>query len=872
MFGLGKNKKLQSNTDVTEIGAGGSRAKGTLDLDQQIQDFSGDVGQIKLKKEEKKKGSIKGGKGAKSKKARIKAISVPKTVQQSIPYYRVYTNGIIESEPGLFTKCYRLTDANFKTATQETQEDMYFAYGDLLNYFSPDVRPQILIFNRSIDMERFNKETLFEKTGDQFDSLRDDMNDVLTSKISEGQSNTTQEKYLIVSIRAENIELANGTFSRVDGEISSRIKVINEHATDPMELQERLELMYNIYNQDNDVPFFKKMNIDGKEARTFDLNWMHQLGLTTKDMIGPSSMEFEYSYLRLGDKYARVLQLRNLPTQLSAEVLTDIANVPCQALTSVHFSPMRQDEGIRLIRNQMLEINRNVAEAAKRNAKVGLGSDLISPDLEQDRKDAAKAYDDITVRDQKSILMCVMVTVFADDLDDLDKFTKLVQNRAEKHLCKMEVMSANQENGFNSCMPVGNNKVTNNRLMNTESAALFIPFESMELTQPHGTFYGVNVTSRNLIMINRLRGQNSNGLILGMPGSGKSFTAKLEMAQAFLSSEKNEIFVIDPQAEYRPLCEALGGQVIRIAPSSDTHINPFDMDITYDAKDSDDPITVKSDYICSICASAVNGRAAVLNPIQVSVIDRCVRRLYEPYLAHMEELKAKGINMTCDTTASPTFNDFYKMLGRQPEPEARYIQLAIEKYCTGSYNMFSFRTNIDTHNRFVTYDIRDIGTGMNEIGMQVCLNDIKNRTIVNRTRNVRTWIYIDELYILTQSPLCAQQLLFMWKQFRKFGGVPTGITQNVEDLLTNRESRGIINNSPFIVMLNQSDEDRREIGAMLHISESQLNYIKNADSGQGLVFCNGAIVPFVNKFPRNNKLYAYLSTNPNETAGNGIVV
>lgn len=778
---FGKNKKLQSNADVTEIGRGGPSRKSGIDIDQQIQDFSGDVGQIKPKKneQEKKKNQGKTGKGAKSKKARIQAISVPKTVQQSIPYYRVYTNGIIESEPGLFTKAYRLTDANFKTATQETQEDMYFAYGDLLNYFSPDVRPQFLIFNRNIDMERFNEETLFKKENDDHDGLREDMNDVLKSKISEGQSNITQEKYLIVSIKAENIELANGTFSRVDGEVSARIKVINEHATEPMELQERLELMYNIYNQDTDVPFFKKMNIDGKEARSFDLNWMHSLGLTTKDIVGPNSMTFEYDHLRLGDKYARVLYLRNLPTQLSAEILTDIANVPCQALTSVHFSPMRQDEGIRLVRNQMLEINRNVADAAKRNAKVGLGADLISPDLEQDRKDAAKAYDDITVRDQKTILMTVLVTVFADDLDDLTKFTKLVQNKVEKHLCKMAVLSSNQENGFNSCMPVGNNKVWADRLMNTESAALFIPFESMELTQSHGTFYGVNVTSRNLIMINRLRGQNSNGLILGMPGSGKSFTAKLEMAQAFLSSEQNEIFVIDPQAEYRPLCEALGGQVIRIAPGSDTHINPFDMDITYDAKDSDDPVTVKSDYICSICASAISGRAG-LNPIQVSVIDRCVRRLYEPYLAHMADLKAKGINVTCDPTASPTFNDFYKMLGRQPEPEARYIQLAIEKYCSGSYNTFSFQTNVNTHNRFVTYDIRDIGTGMNEIGMQVCLNDIKNRTIVNRTRNIRTWIYIDELYILTQSPLCAQQLLFMWKQFRKYGGVPTGITQNVE--------------------------------------------------------------------------------------------
>lgn len=862
---FGRNKKLQSNADVTEIGSQNAKRKSDLDLDKQIQDFSGDVGQIHSKLDtKKKKSTVKSGQGAKSKKARIKAISIPKTAQQSIPYYRVYTNGVIEAEPGLFAKAYRLTDTNFRNATQQVQEDMYFAYGDLLNYFSPDVRPQFAIFNRPIDMDKFNEETLFKKNGNEFDPLRGDMNDVLISKIDEGQSDITQEKYLIVSIKAENIELANGTFSRIDGEVSARIKLINGHSTNPMTLQERLELMYNIYNPDADMPFFKKMNIDGKESRTFDLNWMQQLGLTTKDIIGPDSMQFEYNYLRLGEKYARVLLLKGLPTQLSAEVLTDIANVHCQALTSVHFSPMRQDEATQLIRNQMLSINRNVSNSAKRLANSKLGADLISPDLKRDQKDAEKAYDDLTVRNQKSILMSVFVTVFADDLEELEKNTKLVQNAADRHLCKMSVLDGNQENAFNSCMPVGNNKVWNNRLMNTESAALFIPFESMELMQPHGTFYGVNATSRNLIMINRLRGQNSNGLILGMPGSGKSFIAKLEMLQAFLADDDVTIFVIDPQAEYRPLCEALGGQVIRLAPGSNTHINPFDMDITYDSKDTDDPVKTKSDYICSICASAISGRGEV-NPLQVSVIDRCIQRLYDPYLDHMQELQSRGSKITCDTNASPTFNDFYNLLGRQPEPEAKYIQLAIEKYCRGSYNLFAFRTNVNTHSRFVVYDISKIGTGMSEIGMQVCLNDIKNRTIANHALGIRTRIYADELYIMMQHPLCASQLMIMWKQYRKFGGVPTGISQNVEDLLTNREARGILNNSPFIIMLNQSDDDRREIGARLHMSESQLNYIKNADSGQGLIFCNGAIVPFINQFPKGNRIYDLLSTNPNET-------
>lgn len=862
---FGRKKILQSNADVTEIGKTPVSKKHGVDIEKQIQDFSGDVGSIKLeKKHEPQKKSGKLAKKSKSKAARIKAIEVPKTVQQSIPYKTVYVNGIIEPETGLFTKCYKLTDANFRTATQEAQEEMYFAYGDLLNYFSPDVRPQFVIFNRSIDREQFAEDTLLVEREDDYNHLRKDMNGVLMSKISEGQNNIVQEKYLVVTVKADNIELANGTFARVDREVSAYLKKINSVSTIPMTLQERLELLYNIYNQDTDMPFFKKMNIDGMESRTFSLEWMHYLGLTTKDIIGPSSLSFQKSdSFRVGDKYARALYIKNLPTQLSAEVLADIADIPCNAITSVHFAPMRQDEGIKLVRNQMLEINRNMAEAAKRAAKSGLTPDMVSPDLTQAKRDADKAYDDITVRDQKTILMTVIMTIFADDMDDLDKYTKIAQNNAEKHLCTLLKLNSQQERGFASCLPLGNNRIWANRLMNTESAALFIPFESQELVQPGGIYYGVNATSRNLIMINRLRGQNSNGLILGMSGSGKSFSAKQEMTQVFLSNEENEILVVDPQTEYRPLCESLGGQVIRIAPGSDTHINPFDLDITTDKKGGDDPVTIKSDQICSICASAIGGHMG-LNPIQTSVIDRCVRMLYEPYLEHMDALKQSGSSVTCDRAACPTFKDFYNLLSRQPEPEAEYLRVALEKYCIGSYDTFSYKTNVDTNNRFVVYDIRDIKTGMQEMGMQICLNDIWNRTITNLTRGKRTWIYIDELYVLTQSELSARMLMYMWKQFRKYGGIPTGITQNVEDLLTNRESRALINNSPFILMLNQSSDDRREIGAMLHISEAQLDYIKNADSGQGLIYTGQAIVPFINHFPRNSKLYDLMTTNPND--------
>lgn len=862
MFGKNKKKNEALNTKVKDR---------SREIDKQYESFHADVGEMSFEKKTKEKKGRKGeeAKRAKKKKTSLKEKvisyispgSIPKTAQQSIPYKKVYTNGVIELPGHLFTKSYKLTDTNFRDNRQDLQTEQWYAYADLLNYFSPDVRPQFVIFNKAVEKEHFKEQILYEEKEDRYNVLRKDFNNILLAKIQEGQNAITQEKYLVVSVRAENIEIANNTFSRIDGEIAQRIKVINEANTEPMTLEERLELLYKIYNSDTERDFNKTGEINGNPAQEFSIEWMQSMGLSTKDYIAPSVLEFHNTYFKIGDRFGCSLFLRGLPTQLSADAYTDIASVPCTALTSVQFEPCKQDEAIKLVRNQMLEVTRNMSESAKKLAKAGLTTEFLSPDQAQEKADSNSFYADLTERNQKTFLLTLTCTVIADDLDELDKYTAMVQNNADKYLCKLTKLSGQQEDGLNACLPLGFNRLSIDRMLNTESAALFIPFSTQELIQPGGLYYGENQGSHNIIMFDRLNAQNANGLIIGQSGSGKSFQAKSEMLQVFLSSEKNEIFVVDPQAEYRPLCEALGGQVVRIAPSSDTHCNPFDMDLSDGSREGDDPVTVKSNYICSICESAIGGHYG-LNEVQVTIIDRCVRLLYAPYLDHMEKLRAAGSDVTCDRDACPTLVDFYNLLSRQPEPEAEYLRLAMEKYCVGSYNTFAHKTNIDTNNRFVVYDIRDIGSGMSEMGMQVCLNDIWSRTIQNKKRGVRTWIYIDELYILTKSESCARFIMYIYKQVRKFGGAPTGITQNVEDLLTNRESRGIINNCSFIMLLNQSQEDRAEIGAMLHISEAQLNYIKNADSGEGLIYSGKSIVPFSNKHRnRNTTLYKTISTN-----------
>ncbi len=835
---------------------------GTMDIPKPKEEAS--VQELAIAPGNKRKTKARKKKIPKVKKDKITALKIPKSSQDTIPYHRVYKNGIFQSEGSLYTKTYELTDANFKTATQDHQDQMYYAYGDLINYFQPDVRPQFTIFNTKIDKDSFREHTLYQEKGDGFDLYRHAMNDVLEDKISEGQNNIVQKKFLTVGVRAENIQVAANVFSRVDTEISPKIKEINETDTVPMTLVKRLGLLHEIYNPSAAMPFYKKMEIGGEKVETFTIAHMLEMGLTTKDLVAPMDIQFYDDYFIIDDKLGRALSMRFYPTQLSADIMTDIANVPCTTLTSVHFSPMRQDEAIKLVRNQMLEVTRGMAQSAEKKAKKGLSSEFVPIDLKQQKEDADKAYDDFTVRNQKSILMTLVCVVFADTYDELENYTKMVQNNAEKHLCVMSKLNGQQESGLASAVPLGVNRIYADRMVNTEAAALFIPFEAQEMNEAHGLYYGVNATSHNLIVLNRLEAQNSNGLIIGKSGSGKSFAAKMEMSQAFLKSERNEIFVIDPQAEYKPLCEALGGQVIRIAPGSGTHINPFDMDLEYASNGDgtgDDPVTVKSDYISALCEAAVGGNYG-LNPVQESVIDRCVRMIYTPYIEHMDNLRRSGSKITCDREVTPTLKDFYHVLRRQPEPDADYIRIAMEKYCEGSYDTFAYKTNVDTNRRFIVYDISDIGTGLKEMGMQVCLEDIWNRTVANKKRKIRTWIFIDEFYLLTQSETCARHLMFIYKQARKFGGVPTGITQNTEDMLTNRESRAIINNCHLIQMLNQSDADRKEIGSILHISDAQLDFIKNAQSGHGLIWYGGALLPFGNDFPAENRMFELLSTKP----------
>lgn len=774
---------------------------------------------------------------------------IPKTVQESIPYYAVYAdNGIIETAPGTFTKSYLLEDINYQIAQETEQEQMFIRFGELLNSFDSSIKFQITINNKNINQDDFMQKVLIHEKGDALDVYRQEYNEMLMKKMSEGRNNMSREKYLTVSVEAESFEAATIVFARLDGEIAQNVKRIGDANSRALSSVERLEILHDIYNIGSEGTFNERVSRFGHNYG-FSFETMRKAGLTTKDCIGCSSLEFKKDYMIIGDKYARALFLTDLPSFLADNILAELTNTSFNMLTTINYESVQQEKALKMIKNQMVNINSNLIDKQKRASKSGYSIDLISPELKKAQEEANELLQDLTSKNQKMFLVTIVLVHFADTIDDLNRDTDILQSTARKFVCNVKKLNWQQEDGFTSALPLANNKLAIKRSLTTESTAVFMPYVSQELSQSGGMYYGLNAVSRNLLLFNRKNQKNSNGFILGTPGSGKSFSAKREMLNVLLNTD-DDVIVIDPEREYSPMAEMLGGEVVRIATGSKYHINPLDMDKDY--ADEDDPITLKSDFLLSLCETVLGGRYG-LSASERSIIDRCCRLVYSDF-----------INSGYDKSKIPTLLDFQKVLEAQPEREAHDIAIALEIYTKGSLDVFAHHTNVDNNGRFVIYDIKDIGNNIKTMGMLIVLDSIWNRIITNRKKGKRTWFYIDEIYLLFTNETSAQFLKELYKRARKWGGVPTGITQNVEDLLLSETARTMISNCEFIQMLNQAPLDRRELAELLNISNTQLSYITNADPGQGLIYVGKAIIPFIDKFPTDTQLYKAMTTKPDE--------
>lgn len=787
-------------------------------------------------------------------------LEVPKTAQDSIPYMGVYENGIIQVDENSYSKAYVIPDMNFLIEDTEKQKETFGSFMELLGSFGPEVHIQQVIFNKTIKHAELERKVLIPMKNDRLNEYREEMNEMLIDKMSKARNNIIHEKYFIATVEADDITSAKNTFSRLDDEIERGFqRVAGEKANAaPLTLVERLSTLYDIYNMDSNVPFYRrtKMKSD-KVMESFNMRHIQKMGLTSKDVIGPTALTFERDYMIIGETYARAMMITDLPTFLRGDVLTELSNMPCNMLMSVHYRALPQSKSITLLKNKLVDVNANVVTLQKKASRNGYSVDVISPEIKQASQEVESLMGDLTQDNQKLFYTTVSAVLFGKDKDELDESTKLFQATAERFICQAKTLATQQEAGLNSCLPLGVNKLKVERLLNTRAAAIFLPFAVKELWQDDGMYYGLNGVSRQMILYNRTSAVNGNGCIFGVPGSGKSFSAKREIVNILLHTD-DDVFVIDPENEYAPLAKLFFGSSIRIAPGSGVHINPMDMGLDYASEDGGDPVTLKADFIASFCEAAAGSRYP-LTPIQRSVIDRCVKNVCKQYI---DTLMAEGKRE--DLTIAPTLVDFYNEIEMQPEPEAHNLALALERFVKGTQNSFAFRTNVEINNRFTVYNIKDIGDGMKAIGLQVCLDNIWNKMISNYKKGKRTWLYCDEFHLLAQTEVSAKYTQQIWRRARKWNGIPTGITQQVEDMMKTEEGRAIVGNSEFVMMLSMNAYGRAQMQQMYNLTDAEMEYITSAGSGHGLIYNGTDIIPFIDSFPKDTKLYNAMTTKVGE--------
>jgi len=567
-----------------------------------------------------------------------------------------------------------------------------------------------------------------------------------------------------------------------------------------------------------------------------------------KDFVCPDSFEFEKDYFRIGNRYGRVIFLREYAAYIKDSMVAELCELNRNLMMSIDVVPVPTDEAVREVENRLLGVETNITNWQRKQNQNNNFSAVIPYDLEQQRKESKEFLDDLTTRDQRMMFAVITMVHTAETKEQLDSDTEALLTTARKHLCQFAALKYQQMDGLNTVLPYGLRKINALRTLTTESLAVFIPFRVQEIYHENGIYYGQNVISKNMIIADRKSLLNGNSFILGVSGSGKSFTAKEEMVDIMLADPNADILVIDPEREYPSLVKAMGGQVINISATSENHINAMDMNKDYG--DGANPVILKSEFILSLCEQLIGGTN--LGAKQKSIIDRCTASVYR----HYQQGNYQG--------TPPTLQDFREELLKQNEPEAKEIALVIELFTDGSLNTFAKSTNVDTSNRLICYDILDLGKQLLPIGMLVVLDSILNRITANRAKGRNTYIFIDEIYLLFQHEYSANFLFTLWKRVRKYGAYATGITQNVDDLLQSHTARTMLANSEFIVMLNQASTDRLELAKLLNISDLQMSYITNVDAGHGLIKVGSSLVPFANKFPKNTKLYKLMTTKPGE--------
>ena len=898
-----------------------------------------------------------------------------KSAQDSIPYERMWPDGICRVADGHYTKTIQFQDINYQLSQNEDKAAIFEGWCDFLNYFDSSIQFQLSFLNLAASEETFARAINIPLQGDDFDTIRVEYMTMLQNQLAKGNNGLIKTKYLTFGVDADSLKAAKPRLERIETDILNNFKRVGV-AAESLDGKARLAQLHGIFHMDEQVPF------------RFEWEWLAPSGLSTKDFIAPSSFEFRTGkQFRMGKKYGAVSFLQILAPELNDRMLADFLDMESSLIVSLHIQSVDQIKAIKTVKRKITDLDKSKIEEQKKAVRAGYDMDIIPSDLATYGAEAKKLLQDLQSRNERMFLVTFLVLNTADNPRQLDNNVFQASSIAQKYNCQLTRLDFQQEEGLMSALPLGLNQIEIQRGLTTSSTAIFVPFTTQELFQngKEALYYGINALSNNLIMVDRKLLKNPNGLILGTPGcfdgktrilladgstptfaelveagiteamvkaydydtgeivdaraidiriekyvdelkmieledgtrlcctdthlimdadgqfieankitdgqrlsgghvavrvafqrlpekvpvydltvpkygnfllanglivhnSGKSFSAKREIANCFLLTN-DDIIICDPEAEYAPLVERLHGQVIKISPTSTNYINPMDLNLDY--SDDESPLSLKSDFILSLCELIVGGKEG-LQPVQKTIIDRCVRLVYQDYLND-----PRPENM-------PILEDLYNLLRAQDEKEAQYIATALEIYVTGSLNVFNHQSNVDINNRIVCYDIKELGKQLKKIGMLVVQDQVWNRVTINRAAHKSTRYYIDEMHLLLKEEQTAAYTVEIWKRFRKWGGIPTGITQNVKDLLSSREVENIFENSDFVYMLNQAGGDRQILAKQLGISPHQLSYVTHSSEGEGLLFYGSTILPFVDHFPKNTELYRIMTTKPQE--------
>ena len=757
--------------------------------------------------------------------------TVPRKVQDVIPVRRIWKDGIFLTG-GKFAKTYKFTDINYLVASREDKESMFLTYSELLNSLDSGATTKITINNRRLNKANFEQSILMPLRGDFRDEYRKEYNQILLNKAT-GANGIVQEKYLTISVVKKGIEEARAYFARVGADLISHFAALGSKCAE-LDAEEKLRVLHDFYRQGEEAAFH------------FDPQDMMKKGHDFRDYICPDSIEKSSDYLKLGEKFCRVLFLKDYASYIKDSMVTELTDFNRNMMLSIDVVPVPTDEAVREVENRLLGVETNITNWQRRQNANNNFSAVIPYDMELQRKESKEFLDDLTTRDQRMMFGLITMVLCADSKEQLDSDTEAVLSVARKHMCQLAVLKYQQLDGLNTVLPIGARKINAFRTLTTESLAVFIPFKVQEIRDSGGIYYGENAISHNLIMCNKANLLNQSAFLLGVPGSGKSFCAK-ELITFLILNTDDDILICDPEGEFAPLVQALGGDIstiIRMAAGGKDRLNAMYM---VDGYGENNPIVEKSQFVMSLVEQIdKNG----VGPQQKSIIDRCTALVYQ-------EAQQKG------TVA--TLCDLRDKILEQPEDKAKEIALSLELFTKGSLDIFGHESTVDLDKRIVVFDIRSLGAQLKPTGLLVITDTILNRVTLNWKKGKRTHVFIDEFHVVFENEQSGIFFNSAWRQFRKRGAYPTAITQNVEYLLDSVQASTMLSNSEMLILLNQAPSDREKLAALLNISPEQTGYITNAPAGCGLLRYGGALVPFKNQFPKDTELYRLMTTKPDES-------